>query len=242
MGLDRARLKSDARNTDSDEMDPSTVAQQVTPSGVGHSHVAESEAAGREAVQRGARRPPPTADDLVILFTERRLRRRGAVRAPPSRRRRPPASSAAPARAASRTRSRSRAAASPRSWRPTSASFGLCHLERDDDDIAGSARRAAEQARDRAGDRYAQLRSAPADRRHDSRPARDRARRLRGHDRGGPVRRRRGRRQPDLGRHSHVRRRPRPRATASSPSGSTPRARWASASTTAGGPPASRCS
>jgi hypothetical protein len=32
------------------------------------------------------------------------------------------------------------------------ASFGVAHIERDDVDIAGSARRAAELARDRAGD------------------------------------------------------------------------------------------
>ena len=34
------------------------------------------------------------------------------------------------------------------------ASFGVCHAERDDEDIAGSTRRAAETARERAGDRY----------------------------------------------------------------------------------------
>jgi len=34
-------------------------------------------------------------------------------------------------------------------------SLGVCHVERDDNDIAGSARRAAQEARDRAGDRHA---------------------------------------------------------------------------------------
>jgi hypothetical protein len=34
-------------------------------------------------------------------------------------------------------------------------SYGLCHLECDEDDIAGSSRHAAERARARAGDRYA---------------------------------------------------------------------------------------
>ena len=33
-------------------------------------------------------------------------------------------------------------------------SFGVCHLERDETDISGSARRAAQTARDRAGDRH----------------------------------------------------------------------------------------
>jgi hypothetical protein len=35
------------------------------------------------------------------------------------------------------------------------SSFGVCHVERDEADIAGSARRAAEHARSRAGERYA---------------------------------------------------------------------------------------
>ena len=38
--------------------------------------------------------------------------------------------------------------------RADESSFGVCHVERDDDDIAGSARRAAETARERAGDRH----------------------------------------------------------------------------------------
>ena len=34
------------------------------------------------------------------------------------------------------------------------SSFGVCHVERDENDIADSARRAAQTARDRAGDRH----------------------------------------------------------------------------------------
>ena len=154
MGLDRARLKSDARNTDSDEMDPSTVAQQVTPSGVGHSHVAESEAAGREAVSMALAGHTPTADDLVILFTDpdydvEALYRAACAEAAPAgvfgctstggftHSEQVPGGCVAALLAADDT------------------SYGLCHLECDEDDIAGSSRHAAEQARVRAGDRYA---------------------------------------------------------------------------------------
>ena len=154
MGLDRVRLKSDARNTDSDEMDPSTVAQQVTPSGVGHSHVAESEAAGREAVSMALAGHTPTADDLVILFTDpdydvEALYRAACAEAAPAgvfgctstggftHSEQVPGGCVAALLAADDT------------------SYGLCHLECDEDDIAGSSRHAAEQARVRAGDRYA---------------------------------------------------------------------------------------
>ena len=154
MGLDRVRLKSEARDTDSDEMDPSTVAQQVTPSGVGHSHVAESEAAGREAVSMALAGHTPTADDLVILFTDpdydvEALYRAACAEAAPAgvfgctstggftHSEQVPGGCVAALLAADDT------------------SYGLCHLECDEDDIAGSSRHAAEQARVRAGDRYA---------------------------------------------------------------------------------------
>jgi hypothetical protein len=148
------RLKSVARNTDLDEMDPSTVAQQVTPSGVGHSHVAESEAAGREAVSMALAGHTPTADDLVILFTDpdydvEALYRAACAEAAPAgvfgctstggftHSEQVPGGCVAALLAADDT------------------SYGLCHLECDEDDIAGSSRHAAEQARVRAGDRYA---------------------------------------------------------------------------------------
>ena len=154
MGLDRARLKSDARNTDSDEMDPSTVAQQVTPSGVGHSHVAESEAAGREAVSMALAGHTPTADDLVILFTDPDYDVEALYRAA--------CAEAAPAGVfgCTSTGGFTHSEQVPGGCvaallAADDASYGLCHLECDEDDIAGSSRHAAEQARVRAGDRYA---------------------------------------------------------------------------------------
>jgi hypothetical protein len=152
--LDRVWLKSDARNTDSDEMDPSTVAQQVTPSGVGHSHVAESEAAGREAVSMALAGHTPTADDLVILFTDPDYDVEAVYRAA--------CAEAAPAGVFGCTSTGGFTHSEQVPGGCVAAllaaddtSFGLCHLECDEDDIARSSRNAAEQARARAGDRYA---------------------------------------------------------------------------------------
>jgi hypothetical protein len=152
--LDRVWLKSDARNTDSDEMDPSTVAQQVTPSGVGHSHVAESEAAGREAVSMALAGHTPTADDLVILFTDPDYDVEAVYRAA--------CAEAAPAGVFGCTSTGGFTHSEQVPGGCVAAllaaddtSFGLCHLECDEDDIAGSSRHAAEQARARAGDRFA---------------------------------------------------------------------------------------
>ena len=151
--LDRVWLKSDARNTDSDEMDPSTVAQQVTPSGVGHSHVAESEAAGREAVSMALAGHTPTADDLVILFTDPDHDVEAVYRAA--------CAEAAPAGVFGCTSTGGFTHSEQVPGGCVAAllaaddtSFGLCHLECDEDDIAGSSRQAAELARARAGDRY----------------------------------------------------------------------------------------
>ncbi len=148
------RLKSGARNTDSDEMDPSTVAQQIIPSGVGHSHVAESEAAGREAVSMALAGHTPTADDLVILFTDPDYDVEAVYRAA--------CAEAAPAGVFGCTSTGGFTHSEQVPGGCVAAllaaddtSFGLCHLECDEDDIAGSSRRAAELARARAGDRYA---------------------------------------------------------------------------------------
>jgi hypothetical protein len=148
------RLKSGARNTDSDEMDPSTVAQQIIPSGVGHSHVAESEAAGREAVSMALAGHMPTADDLVILFTDPDYEVEAVYRAA--------CAEAAPAGVFGCTSTGGFTHSEQVPGGCVAAllaadetSFGLCHLECDEDDIAGSSRRAAELARARAGDRYA---------------------------------------------------------------------------------------
>jgi hypothetical protein len=135
-------------------MEPSTVAaQQVIPSGVGHSRVAESEAAGREAVSMALAGHTPTADDLVILFTGTDHDVEALYRAA--------VAEAAPAGVfgCTSTGGFTHAEQVPDGCvaallAADDCSFGICHLECHEDDIAGSSRRAAELARARAGDRY----------------------------------------------------------------------------------------
>jgi hypothetical protein len=122
-------------------------------SGVGHSHLRDSEAAGREAVRTALKGHTPTAEDLVILFTSvdhdvEALYAAAAAEAAPAgvfgctstggftHTEQVPSGCVAALLAADES------------------SFGVCHSERDDHDIADSARRAAQTARDRAGDRY----------------------------------------------------------------------------------------
>jgi hypothetical protein len=127
--------------------------QQALACGVGHSHAAGSAEAGREAVRTALAGHAPTADDLVILFTTvdhdiEALYRAAAAEAAPAgvfgctstgnftHAEQVPSGCVAALLAADET------------------AYGICHVERDDGDIAGSARRAAQTARERAGDRY----------------------------------------------------------------------------------------
>ena len=122
-------------------------------SGVGHSHLVDSEAAGREAVRTALEGHTPTADDLVILFTSvdhdiEALYAAAMTEAAPAgvfgctstggftHTEQVPSGCVAALLAADES------------------SFGICHVERDDADIAESARLAAQTARDRAGDRH----------------------------------------------------------------------------------------
>jgi hypothetical protein len=128
-------------------------AQRAASSGVGHSHLIDSEAAGREAVRTALEGHAPTADDLVILFTSvdhdiDALYAAAVAEAAPAgvfgctstggftHTEQVPSGCVAALLAADES------------------SFGICHVERDDADIAESARLAAQTARDRAGDRY----------------------------------------------------------------------------------------
>lgn len=129
------------------------VGQPAVPCGVGHSHVSESETAGREVVRMALAGHQPTAEDLVILFTSTDYDVEALYRAA--------AAEAAPAGVFGCT---SMGAFTHAEQVPSGcvaallaadeSSFGLCHVERDENDIAGSARRAAQGARDRAGDRH----------------------------------------------------------------------------------------
>jgi hypothetical protein len=124
--------------------------QQATSSGVGHSFAAESETAGREAVRAALEGHEPTADDLVILLTsaEYDIERLYAAAV----------AEAAPAGVFGCTNS---GGFTHSEQVPTGcvaallqadeSGFGVSHVARDDDDVAGSARRAVEQARERAG-------------------------------------------------------------------------------------------
>ena len=68
---DRVRLKSEGTEYRFGRDGPEHCRAAGNPSsGVGHSHAAESEAAGREAVSMALAGHTPTADDLVILFTD----------------------------------------------------------------------------------------------------------------------------------------------------------------------------
>jgi hypothetical protein len=135
-------------------MEKTTVAdQQAIPGGVGHSHNAGSEAAGREAVRLALAGHRATADDLVIVFTSAgydvELLYAAAV------------AEAAPAGVIGCT---SIGGFTHTEQVPNGcvaallaadeSSFGVCHIERDENDIAGSARRAAQRARERAGDEH----------------------------------------------------------------------------------------
>jgi hypothetical protein len=130
----------------------SLIDRQAPPQGVGLSHLADAEA-GREAVRIALAGHEPTAEDLIILFTTvdrdvEALYRAAVAEAAPAgvcgcsstggftQDEQVPSGCVAALLAADDRR------------------FGICHVERDEDDIADSARRAAQGARDRAGKRH----------------------------------------------------------------------------------------
>jgi hypothetical protein len=128
-------------------------APRAASPGVGHSRLADSEDAGREAVRAALAGHVPTAQDLVLLFTtvdhDCAALYAAAV------------AEAAPARVfgCTSTGSFTHAEQVPSGCvaallSARGRSFGVCHVERDDSDIAGSARVAAQKARDQAGDEY----------------------------------------------------------------------------------------
>lgn len=127
--------------------------RQAPPCGVGHSRVPESEAAGREAVRMALAGYVPTAEDLVILFTSADYDVEALYCAA--------AAEAAPAGVfgCTSTGGFTHAEQVPSGCvaallAADESSFGVCHIECDKDDVAGSARRAAQGARDRGGDRH----------------------------------------------------------------------------------------
>jgi hypothetical protein len=137
----------------------STTVEPTGQRSVGDSEAPDPQTAGREAVRIALGGRSPLPGDLVIVFTSSDRDVDQLFRAA--------ADEAAPAATigctssggftdgnlvmsgcvAALLRGDDDAAAAERS-------FGVCHVERDDTDISGSARRAAQTARDRAGDRH----------------------------------------------------------------------------------------
>ena len=119
----------------------------------GHSEAADSQAAGREAVRAALGGRVAAAGDVVILFASAQYDIDVLFRAA--------ADEAAPGEVVGCTSvgaftdetlvSRGCVAALLRS---DETAYGICHVERDESDVAESARRAAQTARDRAGDRH----------------------------------------------------------------------------------------
>jgi hypothetical protein len=121
---------------------------------VGHSYLADSEAAGRESVRVALTGHQPTAEDVVVLFASIDYDIETLYRAA--------AAQAAPAGVFGCTSTggftdteQVQSGCVAALLAAEESSFGVCHIERDDNDIAGSARLAADAARQAAGDRHA---------------------------------------------------------------------------------------
>jgi len=119
--------------------------------GFGHSAADDADTAGREAVRSALAGRVPGAGDLVIVFPSASYDLEALHRAA--------VEEAAPASVVGATTVGAFTDEAQLSFGCVAAyiaadglSFGVCHLERDDADIAGCTRRAAEIARDRAGE------------------------------------------------------------------------------------------
>jgi hypothetical protein len=126
----------------------------ATSSGVGHSCAADSEAAGREAVRTALAGHQPTAEDLVILLTSaeydiERLYAAAVAEATPAG-----VFGCTSTGGFTHTEQVPSGCVAALLQADEGSSFGISHVARADDDIAGSTRRAVEQARDRAGERH----------------------------------------------------------------------------------------
>lgn len=131
----------------------SPIAESMNARLTGHSEASDSQTAGREAVRAALRGQPAAAGDVVILFASAQYDIDELFHAA--------GDEAAPAQVVGCTSTGSftdetlvpRGCVAALLGGETS-SYGICHVERDDDDIAESARYAAQTARDRAGDRH----------------------------------------------------------------------------------------
>jgi hypothetical protein len=119
----------------------------------GHSDVSDSAAVGRDAVRMALAGQVPTAADLVVVFVSAGYDVEAVFRAA--------AAEAAPAGVFGCTSTGGFTDAQQVPSGCVAAvlvadecSFGVCHVDLDDNDIAGCTRRAAQAARDRAGDTH----------------------------------------------------------------------------------------
>jgi hypothetical protein len=127
--------------------------RRAEQTGVGNTSASDSDVAGRDAVRMALAGHQATAEDLVIIFASAEYDIEALYRAA--------AAEAAPAGVFGCTSSggfthteqvpNGCVAALLEADR---SSFGLCHVPRDETDIAGSARRAAQVAQERAGNRH----------------------------------------------------------------------------------------
>jgi hypothetical protein len=127
--------------------------QPVLPCGVSHTHISDSEAAGRQVVRAALAGRRPVAEDLVIVFASAEYNIEALYRAA--------VAEAAPANVVGCTSTGAFTHVEQVSNGCVAAlltaeegAFGVCHVECDANEIAESGRRAAAGARARAGDRH----------------------------------------------------------------------------------------
>jgi hypothetical protein len=130
------------------------IAEQLTRTrGVGHSRADDAQVAGRESVAAALAGRVPEPGDLVLIFPSASYDVDALHRAATA------AAGAASVVGCTTCGAFTDAAQVPRGCTAAfvpadGARFGVAHVDRDDADIAGSARRAAEQARDLAGESH----------------------------------------------------------------------------------------
>jgi hypothetical protein len=121
--------------------------------GVGHSESADSATVGRESVQMALGRTTPAAGDLVIIFANADYDLDALYRAARVAAGTAPVVGATTCGAFTHETQVAHGCVAIH-LAAADVSFGICHAERDDNDIAGSTRLAAETARDRAGEAH----------------------------------------------------------------------------------------
>ena len=134
-------------------MDVAAAAAKTRTGGFGQSSNSEAAAAGRESVRMALAGSEPQAGDLVIIFPSAAYDLEALHAAA--------LEEAGPASVVGCTTVGAFTDSAQLQFGCVAAhipgddiSFGVCHLERDDEDIMGSARRAAETARQRGGEQY----------------------------------------------------------------------------------------